>query len=103
MQPALIKRSIVLAGRKTSVSLEDDFWDGLKAIARGSKMTLSNVIFDIDVRRTNTNLSSAIRIFVLQHFRSKLPENSTDRVDAGDEMTPLHHRVSVATGEPTNY
>jgi len=103
MQPALIKRSIVLAGRKTSVSLEDDFWNGLKGIAREHKMTLSDLITDIDVRRTNTNLSSAIRIFVLQHFLSKVPANSTDRVDAGAELPRIAHRMPVATGEPTNY
>jgi predicted DNA-binding ribbon-helix-helix protein len=103
MQPALIKRSIVLAGRKTSVSLEDDFWNGLKGIAREHKMTLSDLVSDIDVRRTNTNLSSAIRIFVLHHFRSKVPEISADRVEARAELPRIAHRMSVVTGEPTNY
>jgi predicted DNA-binding ribbon-helix-helix protein len=75
MQSAVVKRSIVIAGHKTSVSLEDDFWNALKEIGRSHRMTLSGLVADIDVRRLHANLSSAIRIFVLHHFRSQLSQD----------------------------
>jgi predicted DNA-binding ribbon-helix-helix protein len=65
MKSAVVKRSIVIAGHKTSVSLEDAFWKGLKAIAYGRKMNLSDLIASIDAQRKHANLSSAIRLFVL--------------------------------------
>lgn len=61
------KRSIVLGGHKTSVSLEEPFWNSLCAIARGKRMTLSKLVEEIDTGRQHTNLSSAIRLFVLEH------------------------------------
>jgi len=69
MQTAIVKRSIVIAGHKTSVSLEDAFWNSLKDIGRSSDQTLSEMVGDIDTRRLNGNLSSAIRLFVLGHYR----------------------------------
>jgi predicted DNA-binding ribbon-helix-helix protein len=65
-----IKRSIVIAGHKTSVSLEDPFWKGLKDIARSRGITLSDLVASIDAARRAGNLSSAIRVFVLDHFQS---------------------------------
>jgi predicted DNA-binding ribbon-helix-helix protein len=82
MKSAVVKRSIVIAGHKTSVSLEDDFWNGLKEIGREHKMTLANLVGDIDVRRLHTNLSSAIRLFVFGHFRAQTARPSTDRTEA---------------------
>lgn len=76
------KRSIVISGRKTSVSLEDEFWHGLKEIVRGRQMTLSDLVADITARRPNGNLSSAIRLFVLDHFRTQVPRPSADRGSA---------------------
>jgi predicted DNA-binding ribbon-helix-helix protein len=64
------KRSIMLAGHKTSVSLEDQFWDGLHEIAARDGVTTSGLVERIDTNRTVHNLSSAIRLFVLDHFRS---------------------------------
>ena len=66
------KRSIVIAGHKTSVSLEDGFWKGLKEIARGQALTLSEVVTKINLERAHSNLSSAIRLFVLDHYRSRI-------------------------------
>jgi predicted DNA-binding ribbon-helix-helix protein len=86
MKSAVVKRSIVIAGHKTSVSLEDAFWNGLKEIGQGQKMTLSCLVGDIDVQRPHTNLSSAIRIFVLDHFRSQLSRIFADRFEAGTEI-----------------
>src|SRR5262245_47483334 len=74
------KRSIMLVGHKTSVSLEDQFWDGLHEIAASEGVTTSALIERIDTKRTVHNLSSAIRLFVLDHFRTgsdKAPQTST--------------------------
>lgn len=69
MKSPVIKRSIVIAGHKTSVSLEDAFWKGLKDIAVSRHMTLSDLVASIDTDRRHGNLSSAIRLFVLDHYR----------------------------------
>ena len=69
---AVLKRSIVLAGRKTSVSLEDAFWLALKEIAIARGMTLSTLVATIDTERQHGNLSSAIRLFVLATLRASL-------------------------------
>ena len=66
----VVKRSIVIAGHKTSVSLEDAFWEALKEIASTRDVTLSEVVANIDALRNQGNLSSAIRLHVLDHFRA---------------------------------
>lgn len=71
MKSSVVKRSIVIAGHKTSVSLEDAFWRGLKEIAGGRDMTLSGLVAAIDGERRHGNLSSAIRIYVLDHYRGQ--------------------------------
>jgi predicted DNA-binding ribbon-helix-helix protein len=68
---AVVKRSVVIGGHKTSVSLEDAFWTSLKDIAGRRGVTLSRQIASIDQHRQTSNLSSAIRLFVLDHFRSR--------------------------------
>ena len=70
MKSPVVKRSIVVAGHKTSVSLEDAFWKSLKEIAEDRDITLSDLVSSIDTDRQQGNLSSAIRLFVLDHFRS---------------------------------
>lgn len=70
MKSPVVKRSIVIAGHKTSVSLEDEFWSGLKEIATNRNMTLSDMVSTIDSVRQHGNLSSAIRLFVLDHYRA---------------------------------
>ena len=69
MKSPVVKRSIVIAGHKTSVSLEDAFWKGLKEIANGRELTLSDLVASIDADRRHGNLSSAIRLYVLDHYR----------------------------------
>ncbi|MFG1296824.1 MULTISPECIES: ribbon-helix-helix domain-containing protein [Xanthobacter] len=69
MKSPVVKRSIVIAGHKTSVSLEDAFWEALKEIATSRRLTLSDLVATIDSARTQGNLSSAIRLFVLDHYR----------------------------------
>ena len=70
MKSPVVKRSIVIAGHKTSVSLEDAFWKGLKDIADDREVTLSDIVSSIDTDRQHGNLSSAIRLFVLDHYRN---------------------------------
>jgi predicted DNA-binding ribbon-helix-helix protein len=93
MDSAVVKHSIVISGHKTSVSLENDFWNGLKQIGRENKTTLSGLVGDIDVRRLHNNLSSAIRVFVLHHFRSQIPQTSTNGIEAGMVAPRSAHAV----------
>jgi len=72
MKSPVVKRSIVIAGHKTSVSLEDAFWKGLKVIAAGRGLTLSEIVGEIDKARVQGNLSSTLRLFVLDHYRAQI-------------------------------
>ena len=69
---SVIKRSIVIAGHKTSVSLEDEFWNSLNEIAHERNVTLGELIRTIDANRNHANLSSAIRLFVLGVYRDQI-------------------------------
>lgn len=68
----LKKRSIVIAGHATSVSLEPEFWDELKRIAEGGGVSINQLVAGIDQSRAG-NLSSAIRVFVLEYLQKKTP------------------------------
>ena len=70
MKSSIVKRSVVIDGHKTSVSLEDQFWSGLKEIAHAQEATLSKLVTKIDETRQHGNLSSAIRLFVLDRVRA---------------------------------
>jgi predicted DNA-binding ribbon-helix-helix protein len=86
MKSLVAKRSIVAAGHKTSVSLEDAFWEGLKEIARGRNTTLSELVGAIDSERQRGNLSSAIRLFVLDFYRNKLADVQAGRDGPGGNL-----------------
>jgi len=97
MKSKVVKRSIVIAGHKTSVSLEEAFWRGLKDIAESRRVTLSDLVGSIDSARQQGNLSSAIRLFVFDHFQRR---SSGDR-DPGrpaDEI-PAAAAASVLRAE----
>ena len=70
MKSPVVKRSIIIGGHKTSVSLEDAFWTDLKEIAHSQGATVSKLIAQIDDTRQQGNLSSAIRLYVLKHIRT---------------------------------
>jgi predicted DNA-binding ribbon-helix-helix protein len=72
MKSSVIKRSIVIASHKTSVSLEDAFWEALKEVATARGTTLSDLVTSIDVDRRQGNLSSCLRLFVLDFYRAQL-------------------------------
>jgi predicted DNA-binding ribbon-helix-helix protein len=95
MKSPVVKRSIVIAGHKTSVSLEDAFWKALKEIARLRRVTLSELIGSIDSDRMQGNLSSAIRLFVLDHFRT---QNGAADLTAGARDVIGLHSISSAIG-----
>jgi predicted DNA-binding ribbon-helix-helix protein len=71
MKSTIVKHSIVIDGHKTSVSLEDAFWSELKEIAHTQQATLSALVAKIDETRQHGNLSSAIRLYVLEYFRTR--------------------------------
>ena len=73
MKSSIVKRSIVIDGHKTSVSLEDAFWTVLKDIAHAECATVSKIVADIDKKRKLGNLSSALRLFVLDRTRAGGP------------------------------
>jgi predicted DNA-binding ribbon-helix-helix protein len=68
---AVVKRSVAIAGHRTSVSLEPPFWDALKEIAAERALSVQALIGDIDAGRGAANLSSAIRVFVLREVRAR--------------------------------
>ena len=72
MKSAITKRSVVIGGHKTSVSLEEPFWTAVREIAGSQQMTVSSLLRQIDLERRNANLSSAIRVFVLENVRSQV-------------------------------
>jgi predicted DNA-binding ribbon-helix-helix protein len=88
MRSSVTKHSIVLSGHKTSVSLEDAFWKALKSIAALRGTTLSELVASIDTNREHANLSSAIRLFILDFYRSRL----------GERMAGEHVAVLPAAG-----
>ena len=70
MRSAIVKRSVFVSGRNTSISLEDEFWESLREIAKGRSVLVSQLItaISIDEDRNSANLSSAVRLFILRHY-----------------------------------
>lgn len=97
MKSPIVKRSIVIAGHKTSVSLEDGFWTGLKEIADGRETTLSKLVGTIDSDRHHGNLSSAIRLLVLEHYRGLVGDEKRGN---GSVMPSILKSPLTATEKP---
>ena len=89
MESAVVKHSIVIAGHRTSISLEKEFWNALKEIAHAKHMTLSDLVAFIDSDRQHANLSSAIRLFVLGFYR--------DQHEAGAGLAPSIRQSPTAS------
>ena len=66
-----LKRSVRIAGHRTSLSVEPQFWEALAAIARRRKASLATIIAEIDGRRGDTNLSSAVRLYILAEIQNR--------------------------------
>jgi predicted DNA-binding ribbon-helix-helix protein len=90
MKSLVVKRSVVVAGHKTSVSLEDAFWKSLKEIAACGDMRVSALLAAIDSQRRHGNLSSAIRLFVLSFYR----EQFLDQLDVRDKPEAIQALIS---------
>jgi predicted DNA-binding ribbon-helix-helix protein len=71
MSSRIVKRSVAIAGHRTSVSLEEPFWDELQAIAREQGRSAQALVAEIDAGRAGQNLSSAIRVFVLAAVKAR--------------------------------
>jgi predicted DNA-binding ribbon-helix-helix protein len=84
---AVTKRSVVIGGHKTSVSLEEQFWSEVRAIAEAERITVSNLLRRIDRERSNANLSSSIRVYVLEHVRDRLRDVLRDQEQETQEAT----------------
>ena len=80
MHSTVVKRSVVVDGHKTSVSLEDEFWKALKEIAAARSATLSDLVAMIDHRREQGNLSSSLRLFVLESFQQRAVQGQGDHL-----------------------
>lgn len=71
-----VKRSLTIAGHRTSISLEHEFWSALKDIAKARATTVPALIAEIDAKRGHGGLSSAVRCAVLTHYKTRA-ENKT--------------------------
>ncbi len=96
MKSAIAKRSIVLNQHKTSISLEDDFWDCLRAIADAKKMKLTALLLQIDNNRNNANLSSAIRVFVFNEMRAQAAAQSAQAAKAAAGNWPVESKAALS-------
>jgi predicted DNA-binding ribbon-helix-helix protein len=99
MKSKVVKRSIVIAGHKTSVSLEEAFWRALKAIAADRRMTMSDLVGAIDSGRQHGNLSSAIRLFVLEHYQARLNSDGQVRRKPPDLAIGQRRAASILRAE----
>ena len=73
MKSLIASHTIVIGGHETSISLEDAFWKSLREIAKERNETLTGLVSRINADRQSPNLSSAIRVFVLDHYRNRNP------------------------------
>ena len=92
MKSPVVKRSIVVGRHKTSISIEDAFWSGMKDIAGERGSTLSELVTEIDGNRQQGNLSSAIRLFVLDHYKiraGKAPGQSKYEEERASLLQPV--------------
>lgn len=84
---SVLKRSIRLAGNKTSISLENQFWNCIREIARSENIAVDALIERIDTDRTRQNLSSAVRLFGLVYFRTRTSRETFARSEPTSSRT----------------
>jgi len=87
MKSTVIKRSVDINGHKTSISLEDAFWNSLLEIAHQRNETVSRLVTRIDKERKSANLSSNLRLFVLEYYQDQYA--SSELVDLAPELAPI--------------
>jgi predicted DNA-binding ribbon-helix-helix protein len=96
LNSAVKRRSIVIGSHKTSISLEDIFWASLKEIARGRATSASGLIEALDAARGVGNLSSSIRVFVLNHYRNNVAANPQPEREPGLQQAPCSTAQAVS-------
>lgn len=92
---AIVKRSACIRGRKTSISLEDAFWDYLKDVAVTRGVFPSVILAEIDAQDRDTNLSSAVRLFVLEHATSRLDQDNAVDVQPIASVSSLPNVIAI--------
>jgi len=91
MKSTSVQRSIAVAGHKASASLAAAFWKGLKDIAKARRVTLSDLVGGVDTSREHGNLSSALRLFVLDHYQKRAASGMVvDNSVRAAEYTNVH-------------
>jgi predicted DNA-binding ribbon-helix-helix protein len=99
MKSPIVKRSIVVAGHTTNVSLEDAFWDGVRSISCLRKVTLSEFLCEID-RTRRGNLSSSIRVFVLEHFMRQAAAQAASPLEQFDQIETRNESGAIPEMQP---
>jgi predicted DNA-binding ribbon-helix-helix protein len=97
MKSSVVKHSIVIAGRRTSVSLENEFWKGLREIARHRKMSVSALVTKIKADRQHANLCSAIRLFVLGVYCARIEDISHAEAER-EQLSAVANELGLGTG-----
>ena len=92
-KPKTVKRSVIIAGQRKSISLEEAVWQSLKEIADYQDMTLPALVATIDSERNQGKLSSAIRVFVLNFYREQLDIQSQSENKHRAMEAALHHSI----------
>jgi predicted DNA-binding ribbon-helix-helix protein len=95
MNSSNTKRSIVRNGQKTSVSLEQEFWEALREIAATRKTKLTTLVQQIDEGRGEGNLSSAIRVYVFRHLRAQLANGGVPAYSGNGVHKPAEAALSL--------
>lgn len=93
MKSAIIKRSIVVAGHKTSISLEDIFWNALKDLSAEKNIPVSAMVDSIDKTRNGVNLSSALRQHIMQHYYDAATRKSFQASAVAQPAQDLHRGI----------
>jgi predicted DNA-binding ribbon-helix-helix protein len=88
MSAGIVKRSISIAGHRTSISLEEPFWEELRTIASARGVSVQALVGSIDAGRGQQNLSSAIRVFVLHTLREGMNADDLNRPGAPRPAVP---------------
>jgi len=84
MGSPIVRHSVFVSGHKTSISLEDEFWESLREIAKGR--SVSQLVTAIDEERNSANLSSAVRLFILRHYRTQQKWDADARTFEFDQV-----------------
>ena len=98
MDSSFIKRSVSIEGHRIDISIEDLFWISLEEIARDQATTTSKLVASIEAERGDASLSSAIRVYVIDHFLTQA-QNLDDMDDAPDHAAQVS-AASTGWGAP---